>query len=91
MTGYYWYGPKKHSEGKVSQWIRDLTKADENDATPTPMDDTGGSKYEEEGPSGLVEDPAMYTRQRDIPDGCPYSLRKEINIPRRYQQAWEEL
>ena len=42
VTVYYWYGPKKRSE-KVPQWIRDLTKADENDATPTPMDDTDGS------------------------------------------------
>ena len=21
VAGYYWYGPKKHSSGKVPQWI----------------------------------------------------------------------
>ena len=48
-------------------------KVDKNDATHIPMDDTDGPKYEEEEPSGLTEDPAMYTRQRDTPNGCPTS------------------
>ena len=76
MTGYYWYGPKKQM------------KADENNAAHSQMDDIDGPKCEEVESSG---DSATYTRPRNTPDGCPYSLRKEINVPKRYQQARDEL
>ena len=88
VTDHYWYGPKKHSEGKVPQWIENLMKADKNNAAHSQMDDTDGPKCKEVESSG---NSAMYTRPRNTPDGCPYSLRKEINVPKRYQQAQDEL
>ena len=93
VTGYYWYGHKKHSEGKVPQWIENLIKADENNATNSQTDDTDEPRCEEVESCGLTKDPAIYTRQRNTPDGCTYSrtLRKEINVPKRYQQARTEL
>lgn len=66
-------------------------ETDGNDVTHTQTDDSDGPKCREVESSGLTEAPARYTRQKNTPDGCPYSLRKEINVPKRYHQARDEL
>ena len=47
VTGYYWYGPKKHSNGKVPQWVEKLMIQEvETDTTPAQVDDPDGPGYQ---------------------------------------------
>ena len=39
VTGYYWYGSKQRSEGKIPQWIERLSEVDEADNTETQVAD----------------------------------------------------
>ena len=96
VTGYYWYGPKKHSDGKVPQWVEKLMKADESgvqvgDADELDEEARSMEVTEDEEPDNnaaaeisdvvIPED----TRQRNTPNGCPYSLRKKISVPKKYR------
>ena len=44
---YYWYGPKKHSSGKVTQWVGKLMKEGENNTTQAQVVHPDGPGYEE--------------------------------------------
>ena len=45
---YYWYGPNKHSEAKVSQWIKRLMREDNKcSGTEIPVSNTARDDYEE--------------------------------------------
>ena len=94
VTGYYWYGPKKYSDGKVPQWVEKLMKADESGVQVGDADELDDEEAismkvtEDEEPDNnaateisdavILED----TRQRNTPNGCPYSVRKKISVPR---------
>ena len=55
VAGYYWYGPKKHSSGKVPQWVEKLTKEGENNTTQAQVDHPDGPGYGEAEPSLQLE------------------------------------
>ena len=55
VAGYYWHGLKKHSSGKVPQWVEKLMKEGENNTTQAQVDHTDGPSYEEAEPSRQLE------------------------------------
>ena len=110
IVGYYWYGPKKHSDGKVPQWIERLTKENESpteisvtdtdavghdseESLSEPVDDTDNESELEDNPRREVTEATglVPVRQRVPHENCPYTLRKRINTPKRYQQARDDL
>ena len=125
VAGYYWYGAKQQSRGKVPQWVENLIKAstdaeiidsdkvDDKDAEHTEELETlqdGGQQMssllvaqpdsmvqgqQEEADGSLVpEDNTVdweAAKQWNLPDKSPYSLRRKIITPKRYQQARDEL
>ena len=104
IAGYYWYGPKKHSSGKVPMWIEKLIEKEspaETSNTAADRDDCEASceepvedydfKNELDDSTAPEATGLVPVRPRITSEGCPYSLRKKISAPKRYQQARDDL
>ena len=86
IAGYYWYGSAKHSFGRTLQWVQSLCAPSEpdqnmNDEDEIGIDDTVDNVSESHGSATT----ASQTTERRPPENCPYTLRKKIKPPARYQ------
>ena len=95
-SGYYWYGRKKHSPGRIPKWLLAINPDDTNAHTPSSTDeevlsdtDTNESDAEESDPSSDVQSDSA-----DEEEATPrYHLRARTSPPQRlmYVNARVEL
>ena len=97
VSGFYWYGRKKHSPGRLPQWLQSLTEAQESQDSVPEVDraqtvdstqevDQSDEKSGEDETSSNT-DLSMVPQNESVTraDTGKYTLRKKVQPPTRFQ------
>ena len=87
IAGYYWYGPKKHSAGKIPSWVTTLYMTQTEEGTIRSTSECGHDEISETGGDNSIQPTVVDAEQTNSIDPAALDGEEDSSVANECEDA----